>query len=78
LPSSTELREHYLQLYEAFLKSGAESIREFAQRHSRAYLVAFCRANNLPIDTGKLSKDRVGDSLEQWLVQRKAIEKKAT
>lgn len=78
LPSEEELRREYEQLYEEFVVKNFKSIREFINRKNKTYLKAFCRANKLPIDAGKVSKGRIGEEVMRWIAQRKAIMKKST
>lgn len=78
LPSEEELQAEYEKLYEEFVVKNFKSIKEFINRRSKIYLKAFCQANSLPIDTAKVSKDRIVDEVMQWMAQRKAIFKKVT
>lgn len=78
LPSDEELRLEYDRLYQEFVVSNSRAIEEFIQGKSKIYLKAFCRVNNLPIDTTKVSKSRIVDIVMQWMAQRKAITQKAT
>lgn len=75
LPSDEELRLEYDKLYQEFITSNSRVVvvKEFIKSKSKAYLKAFCRANNLPVDTTKVSKDRIADVVIQWMAQRKAI-----
>lgn len=75
LPSDEELRLEYDKLYQEFITSNSRVVvvEEFIKSKSKAYLKAFCRANNLPVDTTKVSKDRIADVVIQWMAQRKAI-----
>ena len=78
LPSEEELQTEYEKLYEEFVVKNFKSIKEFINRRSKIYLKAFCQANRLPIDTAKVSKDRIVDEVMRWMAQRKAISKKVT
>jgi len=78
LPSDEELRLEYDRLYQEFVVSNSRAIEEFIKGKSKIYLKAFCRVNNLPIDTTKASKSRIVDIVMQWMAQRKAITQKAT
>jgi len=79
LPSEQELKAEYEKLYEEFItKNSKDIITEFVKGKNKIYLKAFCKANNLPLDTTKVSKERIADEVIQWMVQRKAITKKAT
>lgn len=76
LPAGEELRSEYNRLYQEFVASNSKAIEEFIKGKSKAYLKTFCSANNLPVDTTKVSKDRIVDIVMQWLAQRKAITQK--
>ena len=78
LPSEEELQTEYEKLYEEFVVKNFKSIKEFINGRSKIHLKAFCQANNLPIDTAKVSKDRIVDEVMRWMAQRKAISKKVT
>lgn len=77
IPTDEELRSEYEQLYQEFTASNSRTVEDFVKSKSKAYLKAFCRANNLPIDTTKASKDKIADVIIQWMAQRKAITQKA-
>lgn len=78
LPSDEELKSEYNGLYQEFIKSNLNCIHEFIEGKSKVYLKNFCRANNLPIDTTKASKNKIAEVVMQWMAQRKAITQKAT
>lgn len=78
LPSEEELQTEYEKLYEEFAAKNFRSIKEFINRKSKIYLKAFCKANKLPIDAAKVSKERIIEEVMQWIAQRKAITKKVT
>lgn len=78
LPSDEELRSEYNRLYQEFIASNSRAVEEFVEGKSKAYRKAFCRANNLPVDTTKVSKSAIVDTVIQWMAQRKAITQKAT
>lgn len=77
LPSEEELQAEYAKLYQEFVAKNSKVIEEFIKGKSKIYLKGFCKANNLPLDTTKVSKDRIADEVMQWMAQRKAITKKA-
>jgi hypothetical protein len=77
LPSMEDLRSEHEKLYEEFLARNFKAIEEFIKGKSKYYLKAFCKANNLPLDTTKVSKDGIAKEIIQWMAQRKAITKKA-
>ncbi|HIE30160.1 TPA: hypothetical protein EYP66_23080 [Candidatus Poribacteria bacterium] len=78
LPSEEKLRLEYENLYQMSIGGNANAIEEFIKSKTKTYLKAFCKANNLPIDTTKVSKDGIIKEVTQWMAQRKAITKKAT
>jgi len=78
LPSEEELRREYENLYQTSIRENANAIEEFIKSKTKTYLKAFCKTNNLPIDTTKVSKDGIIKEVTQWMAQRKAITKKAT
>jgi hypothetical protein len=78
LPSEEELKTEYEKLYEEFVtKNSKDIITTFIKGKSRVYLKAFCRANNLPLDASKVSKEKIAATVLQWMKQRKAITNKA-
>lgn len=77
-PSDEQLRAEYENLYEQFVGTNSKVIEKFIKNKSKNYLKAFCKANNLPVDTTKVSKDGIVGEVFQWMAQRKAITKKAT
>jgi len=78
LPSDEELRSEHDRLYQEFIATNSKAIKEFIKGKSKDYLRAFCKANNLPVDTTKASKDRIVDIVMQWMAQRKVITQKST
>jgi hypothetical protein len=78
VPSEDELRNLYEKLYEQFVARDFASIKEFIKTKSKVYLLAFCKANKLPIDASKVSKERIAEEVMLWTSQRKAITKKLT
>lgn len=79
LPSEEFLRTEYEKLYEEFIVKNSKSvISEFIKGKNKRFLKAFCKANNLPLDTTKISKEKIAEEIMQWMVQRKAITKKVT
>lgn len=76
-PSQDELKNFYNELYSKFLGGNTKETEELLKAKSVAYLGAFCRVNDLPIDIKKVSKEEVISSIIQWLAQRKAITQKA-
>ncbi|MGC8903485.1 MAG: hypothetical protein ACP5KD_09150 [Fervidobacterium sp.] len=78
LPLEEELRGEYEKLYEQFIVGNSKAIEEFIKGKSKSYLKAFCKANSLPVDITKVSKDGIVNEVMQWLAQRKVITKKVT
>jgi len=78
LPPEEELRAEYERLYDAYIKKNFKPIEEFFKGKNKNYLKAFCKANTLPIDTTKLSKDGIMKEVMNWFGQRQAITKKST
>lgn len=74
-PSDEEMRSQYEKLYNEFITKNSDVIKEFIKQKGKSYLKVFCKANNLPLDTTKLSKEKIVDVVMQWMVQRKAITK---
>lgn len=72
-PHDKELREEYEMLYKCYIRGEIEKISEFVRSRSKEYLKHFCRANNLPIDTKKKSKDEIFREIANWMGQKKAI-----
>jgi hypothetical protein len=72
------LKERYEKLYEKFTSGLNPEIADFIKSKSKKYLSSFCRANNVPVDANKKSKEFILNEVLQWFAQRKAITKKAT
>jgi len=73
LPTDEQLRSEYETLYGEFLSNNVQEVNNYINSKSKDYLKAFCKANNLPMDTTKLSKIKIADETIQWMRQRKAI-----
>lgn len=78
LPPDEELRLEYDRLYQDFISLNSVAVEEFIKSKSKTYLKAFCKANNLPVDTTKASKAKIVDVVLQWMAQRKAITQRTT
>ena len=77
IPSDDELRSEYEKLYqEVCTKDNINIIEEFIKSKTKLYLKAFCKANSLPIDTTKASKEKIIKEVKSWIAQGKAITKK--
>lgn len=75
LPTDTELREEFERLYKQFIAGNSRAVVEFIKSKSKNYLKVFCKANNVPVDTTKVSKEGIIAEVTQWYAQRKAITK---
>jgi hypothetical protein len=78
LLSESALRNEYERLYGQFTSRKFEPVRDFIRGKSKNYLKSFCKANNLPIDAAKASKDKIAEEVMQWMARRNAITKKFT
>lgn len=79
LPSEEHLRVEYQRLYETFTATNSsQAVEGFVKGKKKTYLNAFCKANSLPVNVTKVSKNGIIDLIMQWMAQRKAITKKAT
>jgi len=76
LPSNEALRAEYEKVYKEFAVGNASAIEEFIKSKTKNYLKFFCKANSLPVDTTKVSKDGIVKEVMQWMAQRKAITEK--
>jgi len=72
-PDDSELKTEYEALYRGFLECKTDVVAEFVSSHNRAYLTAFYRANSLPIDLKRVSKEAATEQMRNWLSQRKAV-----
>lgn len=77
VPSDDQLRTQYGALYEKFMAQDSATVRRFLEEKSKTYLRAFCKANNLPVDTTKASKIAIGEEVLKWMAQSKAITRTA-
>ncbi|MGC8719220.1 MAG: hypothetical protein ACP5TY_04335 [Thermodesulforhabdaceae bacterium] len=79
LLAEERLRGEYEKLYDQFKVTNSKKIiEEFIKAKSKNYLKAFCKANNLPVDTTKVSKQGIAEEVFQWMKQRKLITEEAT
>jgi len=76
-PNQDELRDFYNYLYSKYISGNAKEPLELLKSKSVSYLGAFCKANGLPIDMKKASKDKAIGDILQWFAQRKAITQNA-
>lgn len=72
-PPLEEIKEFYDNLYSEFIGNNTSKVYDLLNVKTVTYLNLFCKINNLPIDTKKLPKGEVINSILQWLAQRKAI-----
>ena len=78
LPTEEELRSEYNRLYSEFVHLNDKKIvHDFVSEKNKTYLKAFCKANSIPVDVKKVSKNKIAEVIINWFVQRKAITKKA-
>lgn len=78
IPSEHELQAEFEKLYEEFKIKNLEAIKSFIKEKDKNYLKLFCKANSLPLDTTKISKDAIAEEAMKWMAQREAITRKAT
>ena len=78
IPPDEELKLEHEKLFNDFMNQDQQKINEFISGKSKNYLKSFCKVNNLPLDTTKLSKDKIAAEVIQWMAQRKAISQKIT
>jgi hypothetical protein len=76
IPTDEVLHADYEGLYIEFRNGNFANIQLFIKSKSKNYLKSFCRANSLPIDGYKASKDKIIAEVMNWLAQREAITKK--
>jgi DNA mismatch repair protein MutH len=74
--SEEQLKKEYEELYNSFINGGIENITEFVKAKKKEYLKAFCKANDLPLNVKKASKEMVKKEIINWFMQRRAIRKK--
>ena len=70
------LRKDFEDLYNKFIDGNSEVVDVFFENKDLKYLQEFCKANNVPLDSKKKSKDKMALEIIQWFVQRKAISKR--
>lgn len=73
LPSETECRDELDKLYLAYLNGNPDATQEFIKNKTKEYLKVLCKANNLPANAAKMSKQHIIDEILRWFAQRKAI-----
>ncbi|PIX19153.1 MAG: hypothetical protein COZ70_10405 [Deltaproteobacteria bacterium CG_4_8_14_3_um_filter_51_11] len=75
VPSQEELKDLYEVFYKKFEETKGEEIRTAIEEKSRKFVLAFCKANKIPIEASKSSKKLIADEVIKWLSQRRAITK---
>jgi len=76
IPKDEELRDEFQILYEVYNQENSSKVKMVLQDKTVKYLKYFCKANSLPIDMKKYSKDKVIDEIIQWMAQKRAISSK--
>lgn len=76
-PSDSELQNEYGELYMKFIDSDPSVVKEFVISKTKDYLKSFCKANNIPINIRKASKERIAEEIINWFNQKKVISQKA-
>jgi hypothetical protein len=78
LLSEFTLQNEYERLYQDFTSRNFQTVKNFIRGKNKDYLKSFCKANKLPIDAAKASKDKIVEEVMQWMARRNAITKKFT
>ncbi len=73
LPTDKDCQEKFSHLYKEYLAGNSKAVEEFVNNNSKDYLKVFCKANNIPVDIKKVSKEQIAKEIVQRLAQRKAI-----
>ncbi len=76
IPDSEILKNEYENLYREFAAGKQGVLINYIKTKSKLYLKAFCKVNSIPVDTTKVSKDKIIEELLQWMRQRQAITNK--
>ncbi len=71
-----DLKSKYEELYEEFVSGKIDTVRDFLKGRDKIFLEEFCRANDLPVDAAKVSKNIIVEELMLLMSRRKAISKK--
>lgn len=67
-----EMKELWKQLESEYIQRGRSAVSEFVEKHTKPFLKAFVRVNNLPVNL-KLSKVEIAEQIIQILAVHKAI-----
>jgi hypothetical protein len=70
-----DLKAKYEELYEEFALGKIDTIRDYIMGRDKIFLKEFCRANNLPVDPARVSKNIIVEQVMLWMSRRKAISK---
>ncbi len=71
-----DLKSKYEELYEEFVSGKIDTVRDFLKGRDKIFLVEFCRANDLPVDAARVSKNIIVEELMHLMSRRRAISKK--
>lgn len=72
MPDEEKMRKLWEQLEVEYKQQGNSAIFEFVEKHTKPFLKAFTKANNLPVDL-KGSKRKIAEQLIQLLAVNKVI-----
>ena len=71
------LQSEFDNLYQKYINHHNTSIiNDFVNEKDVLYLKDFCKANNISLDSKKVSKDKIANEILKWFTQRKAISKR--
>lgn len=71
------LQSEFDNLYQKYIVQNDSSIiNVFVNEKDVLYLKDFCKANNISLDSKKVSKDKIANEILKWFTQRKAISKR--
>lgn len=71
------LQSEFDNLYLKYIVQNDSSIiNVFVNEKDVLYLKDFCKANNISLDSKKVSKDKIANEILKWFTQRKAISKR--
>ena len=71
------LQSEFDNLYQKYIdKNDTSIVNDFVNEKDVVYLKDFCKANNISLDSKKVSKDKIAEEVLKWFGQRKAISKR--
>lgn len=71
------LQSEFDNLYQKYINNNDTTIiNDFVNEKDVVYLKDFCKANNISLDSKKVSKDKIAEEILKWFSQRKAISKR--